>query len=146
MRIPAYSVNRTKRLIKTPKLYWCDTGLALHLAGETEPQGAHLENLILTDLLAWRDSQVPRPEVLYWRTVAGEEVDFVIEFQGQLLPVEVKASQKPHLADARALLAFRREYPDLSRPALLLHNGAETEWIAEGSSRGSLVARDLKSY
>lgn len=132
VRVPAYSVNRTKRLIKTPKLYWCDTGLALHLAGEPEPQGAHLENLILTDLLAWRDSQVPHPEILYWRTTAGEEVDFVIEFQGQLLPIEVKASQQPRLTDARSLLAFRREYPDLSRPALLLHTGTETGWIAEG--------------
>ena len=132
VRVPAYSVNRTKRLIKTPKLYWCDTGLALHLAGEPEPQGAHLENLILTDLLAWRDSQVPHPEILYWRTTAGEEVDFVIEFQGQLLPIEVKASQQPRLTDARSLLAFRREYPDLSRPALLLHTGTETGWIADG--------------
>jgi len=132
VRVPAYSVNRTKRLIKTPKLYWCDTGLALHLAGEPEPQGAHLENLILTDLLAWRDSQVPHPEILYWRTTAGEEVDFVIEFQGQLLPIEVKASQQPRLTDARSLLAFRREYPDLSRPALLLHTGTETGWNADG--------------
>jgi len=132
VRVPTYSVNRTKRLIKTPKLYWCDTGLALHLAGETEPRGAHLENLILTDLLAWRDSQVPRPEILYWRTATGEEVDFVIEFQGRLLPVEVKATRQPHLADARSLLAFRREYSELSCPALLLHTGTETGWIAEG--------------
>jgi hypothetical protein len=54
IRLPAYSVNRTKRLIKAPKLYWGDTALALYLAGETEPRGAHLENLVLTDLLAWR--------------------------------------------------------------------------------------------
>lgn len=132
LRVPAYSVNRTKRLLKTPKLYWCDTGLALHLAGETEPRGAHLENLVLTDLLAWRDSLVPRPEVLYWRTASGEEVDFVIEWKGQLLPIEVKATSQPRLADARHLLAFRAEYPDLSRAGLLLHTGTETGWIAEG--------------
>jgi predicted AAA+ superfamily ATPase len=79
IRLAAYSVNRTKRLIKAPKLYWCDTALALHLAGETEPRGAHLENLVLTDLLTWRDTQPRRPEVLYWRTATGDEVDFVIE-------------------------------------------------------------------
>ena len=45
-------MNRTSRLIKTPKLYWTDTALALHLAGEAEPRGAHLENLVLGDLLA----------------------------------------------------------------------------------------------
>ena len=48
-------MNRAKRLIKAPKLYWGDTGLALHLAGGVEPGGAHLENVVLLDLLAWRD-------------------------------------------------------------------------------------------
>lgn len=132
VRVPAFAVNRTKRLIKAPKLYWCDTGLALHLAGETEPRGAHLENLILADLLAWRDTQVPRPEVLFWRTASGDEVDFVIERKGQLLPIEVKATGKPRLADARGLTVFRNEYPDLARTGLLLHNGTEVEWIADG--------------
>lgn len=132
VRVPAFAVNRTKRLIKTPKLYWCDTGLALHLAGETEPRGAHLENLILADLLAWRDMQVPRPEILFWRTASGDEVDFVIEWKGKLLPIEVKASGKPSLTDARGLTVFRNEYPDLARTGLLLHTGPEVEWIAEG--------------
>lgn len=132
VRVPAYAVNRTKRLIKTPKLYWCDTGLALYLAGETEPRGAHLENLVLADLLAWRDSQIPRPEILYWRTVRGEEVDLVIEWRGKVLPIEVKATAQPRLADARGLQAFRAEYPDTSLAGLLLHTGTETGWIAEG--------------
>ena len=132
VRVPAYAVNRTKRLIKTPKLFWCDTGLALYLAGETEPRGAHLENLILADLLAWRDSQIPRPEILYWRTVRGEEVDLVIEWKGKVLPVEVKTTSQPRLVDARGLQAFRAEYPEISQAGLLLHTGTETGWIAEG--------------
>jgi hypothetical protein len=44
------------------------------LSGEPEPRGAHLENLVLLDLLAWRDLQTPRPEVLYWRTADGADV------------------------------------------------------------------------
>lgn len=52
IRIEPYSVNRTKRLIKSPKLYWSDTGLALHLAQETKVSGVHLKNGICTDLLA----------------------------------------------------------------------------------------------
>lgn len=132
VRLPAFAVNRTKRLIKAPKLYWCDSGLALHLSGEAEPRGAHLENLILTDLLAWRDTQVPRPEILYWRTAAGDEVDFVVEWKGKLLPIEVKATGKPRLSDARGLIQFRDEYPDLSLTGLLLHTGPEVEWIADG--------------
>lgn len=67
VRVPAYAVNRTKRLIKSPKLYWGDTGVALYLAQDATPGGAYLENLILNDLLAWRDARLERAEVLYWR-------------------------------------------------------------------------------
>ena len=129
VRLPAYAVNRTKRLIKTPKFYWGDTGIAVYLAG-TEPSGAHLENLVLHDLLAWRDARVERAEVLYWRTASGEEVDFVIETGGRVLPVEVKATSTPRLRDAAALRAFRAEYGRKARAGLLLHTGAAVEWLA----------------
>lgn len=132
VRLPAYSVNRTKRLIKAPKLYWGDTGVALHLSGLDSPQGAHLENLVLHDLLAWRDSRLEPAEIMYWRTSAGEEVDFVIEAGGKLLPVEVKASSRPRLHDAKHLLTFRAEYGKKALPGLLLHTGSHTEWLAPG--------------
>jgi uncharacterized protein len=132
VRLPAFSVNRTKRLIKTPKLYWSDTGLALHLAGETKPRGAHLENMVLCDLLAWTGCTPDPPQLLYWRTSTGEEVDFVIEHASGLIPIEVKAARRARLSDARALLTFRSEYPDLARTGLLLHAGTETEWLADG--------------
>lgn len=130
VRVPAYSVNRTKRLIKSPKLYWADTAAALHLAQLDEPSGAHLENLVLQDLLAWRDARSERVEVLHWRTSAGEEVDFVVEAGDQLLPIEVKASARPRLRDAAHLRSFRAEYGPKSRSGLLLHGGTHTEWLA----------------
>lgn len=130
VRIPAYAVNRTKRLLKTPKLYWGDVGLALHLAGMEEPAGAHLENLVLGDLLCWRDARTERAEILYWRTAAGEEVDFVIETGRRLLPIEVKATARPRLRDAAHLRAFRREYGKTARAGLLLHTGDTLEWLA----------------
>lgn len=132
VRLPAYSVNRTRRLIKSPKLYWGDTGVAIHLAGGAEPTGAHLENLVLTDLLAWRDARVEPAEITYWRTATGEEIDLVIEVGGALLPVEVKATNRPRLADARHLRAFRAEYGGMARAGLLLHTGTTTEWLAPG--------------
>ena len=130
VRLPAYAVNRTKRLIKSPKLYWGDTGVALHLAQEAEPSGACLENLVLHDILAWRDSRLDRAEVLYWRTAVGEEVDFVIEAGNRLLPIEVKATGRPRLRDAAHLRAFRAEYGNAARAGLLLHTGAAVEWLA----------------
>ena len=130
VRLPAYAVNRTKRLIKSPKLYWGDTGVALHLGGSDEPGGPHLENLVLHDLVAWRDARLERADVFYWRTAIGEEVDFVVEAGGRLLPIEVKASGRPRLADATHLRTFRAEYGKKARPGLLLHTGATLEWLA----------------
>lgn len=126
IRLPAFAVNRTRRLIKAPKLYWSDTALALHLAGETEPRGVHLENLVLMDLMAWRDVLLPRPEVLYWRTATGLEVDLVVETPRRLLPIEVKTSARVQPADAKGLEAFLDEYPDRTDGALLLHAGTDT--------------------
>ncbi len=130
VRLPAYAINRTKRLIKRPKLYWADTGLALYVGGQEEPTGAHLENLVLQDLLAWRDATDQRAEIYYWRTVSGEEVDFVLEVGGRLLPIEVKATTRPRLSDARHLRSFRQEYGEQARGGLLLHTGSAIEWLA----------------
>jgi hypothetical protein len=63
VRLPAYAVNRTNRLIEAPKMYWGDTGSAMHPAGADEPSGPHLENLVLVDLLAWRDARLNRAEL-----------------------------------------------------------------------------------
>ena len=131
VRLPAYAVNRTKRLIKAPKVYWGDIGVALHLAGVEEPRGAHLENLILQDLLAWRDARIDQTELAYWRTSIGEEVDFVIETGGKLLPIEIKATARPRLADIAHLRTFRAEYGKKARAGLLLHTGNALEWLAD---------------
>jgi uncharacterized protein len=129
VRVPAYSVNRTRRLVKSPKVYWTDTGLALHLAGAPQASGTHLENLVLTDLLAWAGARTDRPNVLHWRTTSGAEVDFVIELPARLLPIEVKASRRISHADARHLRSFVTDYRSSTPGALLLHGGDETFWI-----------------
>ena len=129
VRLPAYAVNRTKRLIKSPKVYWADTGLAMHIAQEEEPRGAHLENLVLHDLMTWRDSRLRRAEVFHWRTTIGEEVDFVVESEDRLLPIEVKATKRPRLRDTVHLRTFQAQYGERSRAGLLLHTGETLEWI-----------------
>src|SRR5581483_657579 len=132
VRLPAYAVNRTKRLIKSPKLYCGDVGVALYLGEVAEPGGEHLENLVLHDLLAWRDARVARVELSYWRTATGGEVDLVVEAGGRLLPIEVKASDRPRLSDAVHLRSFRAEYGKKARAGLLLHTGSALEWLAPG--------------
>ncbi len=132
VRLAPFAVNRGKRLVKSPKLYWSDSAMALWLNGANPVAGAYLENLVLGDLLVWRDAQAPAPEVLFWRTTTNREVDFVIESGNRLLPIEVKATTRPGLSDTSGSRAFAKEYPERFNGGLLLHGGDETQWIAEG--------------
>lgn len=129
-RLTPFARNRTTRLIKSPKLYWNDTGLAVHLAGGT-PTGAHFENYVLNDLLAWRDTEIPRPEVSYWRTASGIEVDFVLERRRELLAVEVKSGTAPTLRDAASVRRFLDEYGPQVRGALVVHGGDRAYWLTD---------------
>ena len=128
-RLNAFATNRTRRMIKAPKLYWNDTGLGLHLSGETEPRGPHLENLILNDLTAWADVQPRAVSLLHWRTAAGAEVDVVIETPTTRLAVEVKSTRRPTPHDARHLLRLLAEERDFAG-GLLLHAGDDIVHLA----------------
>lgn len=131
VRLPAWSVNRTKRLIKSPKVYWGDTGLGMHLAGVTEPTGAHLENVILLDILTWASAEPVHTNVFYWRTTAGEEIDFLIETAAGVMPIEIKSGAKVKLSDTKHLRSFRQEHTGVALPGLLLHDGDRTEWLTD---------------
>lgn len=112
--------GRTKRLIKSSKLYWSDAGLALHLAGEVVPRGAHLENLVATDLLAWTATRRDRPSILHWRTTKGAEVDVVVETSQHVLPIEVKASPRLNTKDAQHLESFLDSFRYLFRSTMVI--------------------------
>lgn len=119
-RIPAYAVNRGKRLIKSPRIYWTDTGLAAHLAGifseETLSQGREwgtwLENWVGVHLLVYASLKSPRASVFHWRTSNGHEVDFVMEAGRRLMPLEIKTTSRPSRKDLRGLDVFLDTYPD----------------------------------
>ena len=129
-RLPAYSASPSKRLIKAPKLYWRDAGLAAYLAGlhritalRASPLlGPLLENLVLSGLLAWREVSHPKPEILFWRTAGGAEVDFVVEAGSGLLPLEIKAARRVRLGDLRHLEIFLSDYCRRAPFAVVLHD------------------------
>ncbi len=131
--LPAFAESRAKRLIKAPKLYAGDTGLALHLCGILEAEalgrepnvGVWLENVVLNDLLAWRETEIIKPGLFFRRTVTGEEVDLVLERGKRLLPIEVKAARNVRVSDARALDAFCVEFPRRAACGLLLYDGRD---------------------
>ena len=64
--------------------------------------------------------------------MTGQEVDLVIEAQGTLLPVEIKATSRPRTGDIRGLQTFKAEYGRRCPGALLIHTGDRTEWLSPG--------------
>ena len=59
-------------------------------------------------------------------------MDFVIDNSGQLLPIEVKATRNPRLRDTAGIRSFQREYSDVSRAGIVVHEGNLIEWLAPG--------------
>lgn len=116
--IPPYSRNSGQRVIKAPKLYSVDAALALAASRETTPTGFHLETMIASDLLVWRDGS-PTRDLHHWRLSSGQEVDFILEESGQLLPVEVKAGNAVGAEEARHLATFRERHVSAQRAVLL---------------------------
>jgi predicted AAA+ superfamily ATPase len=76
-------------------LYCGDVGLGVHLADDMPPSRAHLENIVLHDLLVWRETLSRRAEIMYWRTSNGGEVDFVVANGNHLRRLAVRPSAKP---------------------------------------------------
>jgi hypothetical protein len=94
--------NFHKRLVKMPKLYFTDTGLAAHLAGIPGPdtllyhplKGGLFESLIVSEFLKYRFNQGKEANLYFWRDQHGHEVDCIIEPGGKNpVPVEMKSGR-----------------------------------------------------
>ena len=105
-----YSVNTTKRLVKAPKLYFTDTGLCCWLCGLGSPEallnsplaGAMLETYAYGQILRSYANRGQRPRLCYYRDKNGAEVDFLLEADMVLTPVEVKMNSLPQPTDLKA--------------------------------------------
>ena len=97
-----YFKNYSKRVIKTPKLYFCDTGLLCYLLGiKTESslanhhkRGALFENYVVSEIKKNRYNAGNSDALFYFRDSNGNEVDLLLEKNEQLIPVEIKSSVK----------------------------------------------------
>jgi len=111
--------NRTKRLIKAPKLAFLDTGLAAFLAGfrstheltESTLAGAFWESHVFGQILRQAANRAETTPIGYWRTAGGAEVDVVIERAGALIAIECKWTEHPRPADADGLKALEAAEP-----------------------------------
>jgi len=105
--LPPYSPNVTKRIIKTPKLYFLDTGLASYLARIDSPQsleasylaGSMLETYAFIEILKsfWHNGMDPL--IYFYRDTNQKEIDFILEKNMTLYPIEVKKTTLPGMSD-----------------------------------------------
>ncbi len=122
-RVSPFYTNKTKELTKRSKVYFTDTGLrnVLLRRSYTEPSGKIFENYVLMEL------KKAGLEVKYWRTKSGAEVDFVVEVDGNLIPVEVKTSSS---SMSRSLASFIRTYSP-EEAFVIFYRGERKEYEAE---------------
>jgi len=137
VKIRPYSRNISKRLVKSPKIYFVDTGLACALAGIKHPdqiteslKGALFESYIFLNLLAV--SSVSGGELFYFRTQGGKEreVDFILETDGKVIAIEAKSSTSVSFRDAENIFFLKDILPGLSA-GLIIYNGKEVVTLGE---------------
>nr|WP_312579941.1 ATP-binding protein [Sedimentibacter sp.] len=99
-----YYNNITKRAIKTPKLYFLDTGLAAYLTKWNTPDvleagamsGAFFETFVVSEILkSYYNAGILEPSLYYYRDKDAKEIDIIIEQNGMLYPVEIKKTANP---------------------------------------------------
>ena len=118
--IEPYHRNLGKRLIKSPKLYMCDTGLAAYLMGFERLEevkrhpvaGALWETHVVMQIIRHYFSQGRQPPLWYWRTAQGAEVDLLIEKGGQFIAIEIKATENPDEKSLKGIQSLQRFYGD----------------------------------
>ena len=135
-----YFGNVGKRLVKTPKVYFTDVGMLCYLSGlyDTEHAangplaGAIVETAVLSEIIKAAMNNGNDPQVYFWRTSHGTEVDIVIEQQGRLVGVEVKQTATPRPMMASGLLSFASDYSDRADKGWLVHLGGTILPLAPG--------------
>lgn len=138
-----YSNNLLKRTIKTPKMYFFDTGLVAYLTKYSSPEilmngainGAILENYVVAELIKTYRNCAKEPLLHYYRDKEANEIDLVMENDGELHPIEIKKTASPasELASAfkildkssmprgaGAILCMRNELSAISRDLFIV--------------------------
>ena len=137
--LPPFFENVHKRVIKSPKLYFADVGLAAFLLGihaedqaARDPLRGHLyENLVIADILKTLSNAGVRPELYFYRDSHGNEVDLLIRESGTLTPIEIKSSSTFSVDFLQGLERFKAVCGGRVNAGVLLYNG-EQDFVVRG--------------
>lgn len=131
--IKPFYMNKGKRIIKSPKVYFLDTGLLCYLSGIVSTaqvfkgplSGQLFETILLGEIVRNFNGLGKIPRIFWWRTSYGEEVDFVIEDKGNLIPIEVKLSAKADISVIKGISSFSSFFSSKISTAYLVNLSKE---------------------
>lgn len=132
-RIRPLATSLSGAIVKAPRLFWSDCGLAAALAGIRSAAdlagrmdaGFWLEQTLYQTLQSWRAMEPHRRRLHFWRDRTGNEVDFILEQDGNFVALEVKAGSQVTPTDASGIRAFRNSLKNKRRlvRGVVLHAG-----------------------
>jgi len=131
--------NFNKRLVKAPKLYFWDVGLACHLLGIDRAEqvsyhplvGALFETWVVTELMKQRLNMVREPRMYYWRDNVGHEVDLLFETSAGIVPMEIKLGATIQ-REAWKGVEYYRNLNASASPGILVYGGTERQQRSSG--------------
>lgn len=137
IRLEPYFENFGKRLIKSPKLYFADTGLACHLLGIDSVEqlvkdslyGNLFENWIIVELMKARYNQALDPRFYFYRDVQGREVDLLLQRGSHLIPIEIKSSKTFSPSFLEGLKYFHGQAPQRAEGGALIYAGQKAQKV-----------------
>jgi len=137
--LPAWHGNAIKRVSGRPKGHMGDSGMACASQVISSPralaghplQGPLFETMVVGEIRRQCALLSPRPNLYHWRSHGGAELDLLLERDGRLFPVEVRAASQPRLRDCSGIAAFRRVYGSAVGPGLVVCASDRPRRIAE---------------
>ena len=116
-----FSLNINKRIIKTPKVYFTDTGLVCYLCRWLTPEtlangamaGSVYETFIVSEILKSYYNAGKEPDLYFFRNTDGQEVDLLFYRDGKLYPIEIKKTSSPNVKDAKHFGTLSTFFPSL---------------------------------
>jgi hypothetical protein len=139
IEIPPFSRNAVKRVVGKSKGYATDTGLACWLQRIVTPDalpghpllGHLIETWVVTEMIKAVQAWHAPPGFYHYRSRGGAEVDLVLELDGRLFPIEIKATSHPSPRDTLGLRSFRNTFPnERIAPGLLVCAVASPQWLS----------------
>lgn len=149
--LPPFFENISKRVVKSPKIYFADPGLAAYFLGihsadqaARDPLRGNLyENLVIADIYKSALNHGIRPELYFFRDAQDNEVDLLIREKGRLFPVEIKSAETFTKEFTKGIERLNALKPARLGPGTVLYNGSQPFQLGKINAFNPLAATDI---